>query len=63
MTTDDMPKPARVALVTGGAAGMGRAIPRLGQPEEIAEACSFFASEDAGYITGQLLGVNGGAVT
>lgn len=36
-------------------------IPRLGQPEEIAAACSFFASEDAGYITGQLLGVNGGA--
>jgi NAD(P)-dependent dehydrogenase (short-subunit alcohol dehydrogenase family) len=36
-------------------------IPRLGQPEEIAAACAFFASEDAGYVTGQLLGVNGGA--
>lgn len=36
-------------------------IPRLGTPEEIAAACSFFASEDAGYITGQLLGVNGGS--
>jgi NAD(P)-dependent dehydrogenase (short-subunit alcohol dehydrogenase family) len=36
-------------------------IPRLGKPEEIAAACSFFASEDAGYVTGQLLGVNGGA--
>jgi NAD(P)-dependent dehydrogenase (short-subunit alcohol dehydrogenase family) len=35
-------------------------IPRLGRPEEIAAACAFFASEDAGYITGQLLGVNGG---
>ncbi|HET8711931.1 MAG TPA: SDR family NAD(P)-dependent oxidoreductase [Spongiibacteraceae bacterium] len=35
-------------------------IPRLGLPEEIAAACAFFASEDAGYITGQLLGVNGG---
>jgi len=35
-------------------------IPRLGKPEEIAAACSFFASEDAGYITAQLLGVNGG---
>lgn len=38
-------------------------IPRLGTAEEIAAACTFFASEDAGYITGQLLGVNGGAAT
>lgn len=38
----------------------GYPIPRLGRPEEIAAACAFFASEDAGYITGQLLGVNGG---
>jgi NAD(P)-dependent dehydrogenase (short-subunit alcohol dehydrogenase family) len=36
-------------------------IPRIGQPEEVAAACAFFASEDAGYVTGQLLGVNGGA--
>jgi 2-hydroxycyclohexanecarboxyl-CoA dehydrogenase len=36
-------------------------IPRLGKPEEIASACAFFASDEAGYITGQLLGVNGGA--
>lgn len=35
-------------------------IPRLGKPEEIAAACAYFASEDAGYVTGQLLGVNGG---
>lgn len=35
-------------------------IPRLGEPEEIAMACSFFVSEEAGYITAQLLGVNGG---
>ncbi|MCJ2180850.1 SDR family NAD(P)-dependent oxidoreductase [Novosphingobium album (ex Hu et al. 2023)] len=39
----------------------GYPIPRLGLPEEIAAACCFFASEDAGYVTGQLLGVNGGA--
>jgi 2-hydroxycyclohexanecarboxyl-CoA dehydrogenase len=38
-------------------------IPRIGQPEEVAVACVFFASEDAGYITGQTLGVNGGSCT
>jgi 3-oxoacyl-[acyl-carrier protein] reductase len=33
---------------------------RLGQPEEVAELIRFIASEDAGYITGQVLGINGG---
>lgn len=35
-------------------------IPRLGSADDIAAACAFFASEDAGYITNQVLGVNGG---
>lgn len=35
---------------------------RPGRPEDIAAACSFLASEAAGYITGQTLGVNGGRV-
>lgn len=35
-------------------------IPRVGQPDEAAAAIAFFASKDAGYITGQVLGVNGG---
>lgn len=35
-------------------------IPRVGKPEECAAAIAFFASEEAGYVTGQILGVNGG---
>ncbi len=33
---------------------------RLGQPEDIAEAAAFLASEAAGYITGEEIDVNGG---
>ena len=33
---------------------------RLGQPDEVAAAIAFFASDDASYITGQALGVSGG---
>lgn len=33
---------------------------RLADPEEVAEAVCFLASPQAGYITGQVLGVNGG---
>ena len=36
---------------------------RVGKPEDIAAACSFLISEEAGYITGQILGVNGGRNT
>lgn len=33
---------------------------RAGSPEDIAAACSYLASEAAGYVTGQTLSVNGG---
>jgi NAD(P)-dependent dehydrogenase (short-subunit alcohol dehydrogenase family) len=36
---------------------------RIGRPEDIAAACAFLVSEEAGYITGQILGVNGGRNT
>lgn len=36
---------------------------RVGKPEDIAAACAFFVSGEAGYITGQILGVNGGRNT
>jgi len=34
---------------------------RLGVPDDIAAAAAFLCSEDAGYITGQVIGVNGGS--
>ncbi len=33
---------------------------RIGSPEDVAAAVTFLAGEDAGYITGQVLAVNGG---
>jgi 3-oxoacyl-[acyl-carrier protein] reductase len=33
---------------------------RIGQPDDVAAAVKFLASEDAGYITGHVLAVNGG---
>ena len=42
--------------VMAGMVPLGRA----GTPEDIADACSFLCSDGAGYITGQIIGVNGG---
>jgi 3-oxoacyl-[acyl-carrier protein] reductase len=41
-----------------------KAIPvgRIGKPEEIAEACLYFASDQAGYTTGQILNLSGGGL-
>ena len=44
---------------------LARMVPvgRLGTCDDIAAACAFLCSDDAGYITGQVIGVNGGAIT
>jgi 3-oxoacyl-[acyl-carrier protein] reductase len=52
--TKDLPEEGKKALLDS--------IPmqRIGRPEDVAEAVVFLASEEAGYITGQVLQVNGG---
>ena len=55
---------AHAALDPSTAARQVPKIPlgRLGVPDEVAAAVAFLASQDAAYITGQLLHVNGGLV-
>jgi 3-oxoacyl-[acyl-carrier protein] reductase len=52
--TKDLPEERRQKIL--------QSIPleRVGTPEDVAAAVCFLASEEAGYITGQVLGVNGG---
>jgi len=52
--TDAMSEEAKQATLSGIPAG------RLGTPDEVAAAVRFLASEEAGYITGQVLAVDGG---
>jgi NAD(P)-dependent dehydrogenase (short-subunit alcohol dehydrogenase family) len=40
----------------------GIPVGRLGRPEEVAALVSFLLSDDAGYITGATLDVNGGVL-
>lgn len=46
----------------GGASGFGRQVPigRLGRPEDIASAAVFLASDEAAFVTGSTLVVDGG---
>lgn len=37
-----------------------QAVKRLGQPEDIAAACAYLVSDEAGFVTGQVLSPNGG---
>jgi 2-hydroxycyclohexanecarboxyl-CoA dehydrogenase len=52
-------------LLGGSVEDIAARIPvrRIGLPEDIAATCSFLVSEEAGYITGQIVGVNGGRCT
>lgn len=52
--TEAMPEGAKDKIVTGIPMG------RTGKPEDVAEAVAFLASEQAGYITGEVLRVDGG---
>lgn len=61
---DTTPPPEQAGGATPPAAARAAGIPlgRLGMPEEIATTCAFLASDDASFITGQTIHVNGGAL-
>ena len=54
--TKDLPEKVKEASVSQIPLG------KFGQPEDVAAAAAFLASEEARYITGQVLGVDGGMV-
>lgn len=56
MTTNNLPEESRDAMLERIPLG------RFGTPEDIAELAAFLASEEAGYITAQVIGVDGGII-
>ncbi|MFO1292170.1 MAG: 3-oxoacyl-ACP reductase family protein [Rubrivivax sp.] len=63
-----VPGPTNTAMMAGvpkewaDAIVKGVPLGRMGEPEDIARAALFLASDDAGFVTGQNLAVNGGCV-
>ena len=52
--TEVLPEEAKKTLL------MVTPLARFGEPEEVSKVLLFLASEDASYVTGQVVGVNGG---
>jgi NAD(P)-dependent dehydrogenase (short-subunit alcohol dehydrogenase family) len=46
-------------------AALAKTVPvgRLGTPEDVGAACVFLASNEASWLTGQTIGLNGGNLT
>ena len=50
----------RGAPIDADAYGKALPVKRLGRPEDIAAAVAYLASEEASYVTGQVISTNGG---
>ncbi len=52
--TESLPQAAQEGILSGIPLGY------LGEPQDVAKLVSFLASQDSRYITGQIIGINGG---